>query len=87
MDDQRIEANYCAHGNAVGHCRTCELEEELRSLREERDALAAWACRDCGARFPQTRRPFELDGVTRCSSCVRAESAEAELQRLREKVT
>jgi hypothetical protein len=57
--------------------------EELRSLREERDALAQWSCASCGARFPQTMSPQLLDGVTRCSACVRAEVAEAEVDRLK----
>lgn len=35
----------------------------------ERDALSAWACVSCGARFPSTVAPAALVGVTRCASC------------------
>jgi hypothetical protein len=118
MDDPRLEeiaTAVCDHGSLKRQCRICELEEELRSLREERDAAlarvagaflagafarklsAGWqfdpapsvkveerACEALDVYFEQVLglRDDVLPQVISLKS--RAESAEAELQRLRE---
>ena len=62
------------------------LAAAVRALRLENvelQAIWAWACFDCGARFASSVTPVELDGVTRCSKCVALEQAEAEVAALR----
>ncbi len=72
----------------------CKILAECSEMRRQRDALAAWSCATCGARFPQSIRPalraVLLDGVTQCSKCVEVEalthrvlSLQAECERLR----
>ena len=53
----------------------------LRRAWMERDALAAWSCRSCGASFTRSATPAELDGVTRCSTCVLLEVTQQRLVR------
>jgi hypothetical protein len=43
--------------------------DAIHALVQERDGLVQWACVECEARFPQARQPYELEGVTHCSSC------------------
>ena len=69
---------------------SCEVEiapagtmAENAALRAERNALAAWQCAECGARFGTAVEPREmLDGVTRCSSCVQAAALRARVEEL-----
>ena len=49
---------------------SCEVEIAPAGTMAERDALAAWQCAECGARFAKTLIPTVLiDGVIRCSAC------------------
>jgi len=50
------------------------------ALLAEHDALAAWACESCGARFAESVRPAMLEGVTRCSKCVEVDQLRAALR-------
>ena len=51
------------------------------------DALAAWECATCGARFPQRINPEMLKGVTCCSKCVLADVLSARLDATRAALT
>ena len=53
------------------------LASELNRL----DALAAWECQGCNARFAQIARPEMLKGVTLCSSCMKVKVLSAHLER------
>ncbi len=63
-----------------------DLVRKLTACEAERDALAAWSCATCGARFPQSIRPalraVLLDGVTQCSKCVEVEALAGRVQSL-----
>lgn len=43
---------------------------DLLARVAELEALDAWACEGCGARFPRAEPPEMLKGVTHCSRCV-----------------
>lgn len=59
-----------------------EPSAEEVSLRQKLEALAAWACEECGARFAQHIDPVLLRGVKRCSSCAARESLAARVKEL-----
>lgn len=44
--------------------------DRIAALETERDALGAWACTTCGARFSTPAPPELLKGVTQCTRCV-----------------
>ncbi len=60
-----------------------ELFSKVRELERERDALAQWACEDCGCRF-QNKPPDErlLDGVTLCTRCFELQEIERAVVRV-----
>lgn len=49
--------------------------DEIAALRAQVQALGAWQCSQCGARFAESVPAIALEGVSRCSSCVKAEQA------------
>lgn len=55
------------------------LANELNRL----DALSAWECADCGARFASIVPPELLKGVTHCTSCVKVRILTARCNRTR----
>jgi hypothetical protein len=54
--------------------RNAQMSRELKATRAERDALAAWECATCGARFAQAVNPAYIRDVTRCTRCVEVQT-------------
>lgn len=71
----RIAALEAEHAREIDMLQNSALDQivmlkaECKALAAERDALAAWECESCGARFAETVKPSKLVGVTYCSSC------------------
>jgi hypothetical protein len=53
--------------------QAAEQYQRAEKAEAERDALDAWQCESCGARFANTVNPICLEGVKRCSKCVENE--------------
>lgn len=60
--------------------------ERLTALGVEAKNLSAWTCASCGARFPQSVRATELEGVTHCTACLERDLLRAQLKETRLRV-
>lgn len=58
------------------------LNGHIARLEAERNALGAWACDGCGARFPKPEPPALLKGVTHCTKCIEVRVLVAHIARL-----
>ena len=66
---------------------TMQNGRDLAARLNELDALAAWSCAGCGARFAQSVPPGLLQGVTHCSKCVEVKVLAARIAELEAALT
>lgn len=79
FEQRSLEPNYERHYTVDDFEQAHHLCARLNRL----DALSAWECADCGARFTSLVPPELLKGVTHCTSCVKVRILTASCNRTR----
>ena len=78
------EESASVHGHFGPDLFTRRLVATLDAERARADALAAWQCASCGARFEKPGAPEELEGVAWCSTCAENQALRAKVAKLEE---